>query len=90
MEDPCFSAGTFLPAFSDTTLRKVIVVDGYQTFIDNIIDRQDISFLRFKGTQGQCFGALDSDGNTGSDVFGQSQVSGNQQRYQKKDQQYSD
>lgn len=90
MENPCFSAGAFFPAFSDTALRKVIIVDGNQAVIDNIINGQDISFLRLKGTQGQRLGALDSDGDTGSDVFSQRQFSGNQQRYQEKDQQNPD
>lgn len=69
MEGPHLAAGVFFPAFGDASLREIIVVNGDQTFVDYIINRQYIPFQRLKGPDRQRFCALDADRDTGADVF---------------------
>ena len=61
---PVFTAVGFLPAFSQVSLGNIIVIDHNQAFINLIIDSDDIPLERLEGTNGNGFGALDTDIDT--------------------------
>ena len=84
MKCPVFAAGTLFPAFSNTALGHVIVVNRNKTVVNQIVNRKHIPFQRLKRTYGKRFCALDPDRNTVSDIFSKRTINRNQQYQEKK------
>ena len=70
VERPDLAAGAFFPALGNATLRDIIVVNGDQTFVEDVVNGQNIPFLRLERADRERLGALDADRDTGPDIFG--------------------
>ena len=69
MESPDFASGAFFPAFGNTPLGNIVIVNDEQTLIKDIVDRKNIPLLRFERTNRERLGALDADRDAGAYIL---------------------
>jgi hypothetical protein len=76
VEGPDFAAGTLFPAIGDASLGDIIVVNGDQALVKDVVNGQNVPFLRLERADRERLGTLDADRDAGPDVFGQDAVKG--------------
>ena len=83
MKSPGFAVAAHFPAFRKASLGDILIVDGDQAFIQQVVYGKHIPFQRLKGADGQGFGALDPDDQAVVDVGRQGRAMAAEDQYRR-------